>query len=393
MATRLVPTSTRPGCAHDVSLSDNEGKDCLSNVDAHHLLIRTVPHPDHTHHIQPDPQHSYSYPACHSSPRSNSDDQHVAEWNSFSDNHNTEPSQMRHPIIYFPDYGVMVNWALNVFTLPHNAVRAECAALVNLVDVVSANFDQLDDLDVDDVHSWWSTFQVFIVEHFNFEADVLFPCAFPTTASFNTVVPLPEANIVRGDLPPPDLALKKSLQVKRDAILSLVGHLNSSFAVRRTSDLLNVLSDIANDVGALVPRVIGYLETVEDTLPSLLQRLYAPAAEKVLLRRYIDHIRRGPAPNTNLVLLTSWMAADKGKELVRASMGGWLRWRFQRLERRCQRMHTGIPSRLSNKVKKRSFRSSMGERELDVAPDDTMVRSLSAGLATQESHIETQVND
>mmetsp|Transcript_19267 Transcript_19267/g.77145 ORF Transcript_19267/g.77145 Transcript_19267/m.77145 type:complete len:110 (-) Transcript_19267:106-435(-) len=70
----------------------------------------------------------------------------------------------------FPEYGK--NWALDIFCITHNAVRAEFQDLFAIVTSMAHRKESVSVKDIEEVFNWWPTFAQFLVEVLEMENTV-----------------------------------------------------------------------------------------------------------------------------------------------------------------------------------------------------------------------------
>lgn len=272
---------------------------------------------------------------------------------------------IRRPIFYFAKFGTGVtsNWALDVFSLPHNAIRAECVDLYNILESIHARSHQVCVLELEEFFSWWKTFESFIIEYFDFEADVLFPWVFPVAANTSHLNPIALCDIpaVAARKVNADAALRSSLLARKDGLLDSIRQLNGTFELRRHVDTTDVFQTIVDEVNSFVPKLLEYFHIEERHLPTIAQELYAASARDILGKKYVGYIKRGESPQMNLVLLSRWMDSDVRDKWIRTNVKGYWRLMHRRLERRCFRAHGVIAVKFGKRLQ-RSVRSVAASR-------------------------------
>ena len=265
-----------------------------------------------------------------------------------NDNPNNRPSvteTIRRPILYYAKFGS--NWSLDVFSLPHNAVRAECVDLYNILESIHARGHRVSALELEEFNQWWRVFEIFIIEYFDFEADILFPTVFSHSVTAGV-----EDKVLREKVNQ-DLLLRSSLLQRKDVLLDYVRQLNGTFELRRHVDISDVFQTVLDQVNLLVPNLLEYFHTEERHMSPILLRLRPQLSREGITKKYLHYIRRGENPQMNLVLLSKWMQPESREKWIRVNVRGYSRLMHKRWERRCDRAHGNI----ALKFKRRLLRS------------------------------------
>lgn len=273
------------------------------------------------------------------------------------------PETIRRPILYFAKYGSPNTWATDVFTLPHNAIRAECIDLYNILESIHARGRQVCIVELEEFYMWWATFELFIIEYFDFEADILFPWVFSFPPSPNVRITDDGELVSRVPKPKPsvDVLMRNSLLARKEVLLDGIRQLNGTFELRRHVDTTDVFETILEEVNHFVPKMLEYFHAQERHLPQLAAQLYSPSSKDVIARKYVQYIRRGESPQINLVLLTRWMDTEHRDKWVRAHVRGYGRLMYRRWERKCEKSHSLIAVRFHKRLQ-RSVRSVAASR-------------------------------
>lgn len=263
---------------------------------------------------------------------------------------------IRRPIMYQGKYGFPANWSLDPFTLPHNAIRAECVDLYNILESIHARSHSVNSFELEEFHIWWTTFDAFIIEYFDFEADVLFPWVFPAKSSSDNAPPnLPPQKITN------EIHLRNSLMSKKELLLDAIRQLNGTFELRHNVDTADVFHTILDEVSDFVPKLLEYFHVQERHLPPIVERYYTAAAKDPIVKEYVQYIKKGDSPQTNLVLLSRWMDSDVKDKWLRSYVRGLTRLLHKRWERRCNKSHGHIAYKFHKRLL-RSVRSVAASR-------------------------------
>lgn len=236
-------------------------------------------------------------------------------------------------------FGAPSTWALDVFTLPHNAIRAECVDLYNILESIHARSHLVTVTEIEEFTVWWTAFEIFVIEYFDFEADVLFPWAFPSNANEDDRNMSPEhlARKLHSEL-----FLKNSLLSRKESLLDSIRQLNGTFELRRHVDIADVFQTILDEVNQFVPSLLEYFHMQERYLPAIVSQLYSEFSRDLVTRKYISYIKKGESPHMNLVLLTEWMDDNAREKWVRNNLKGYSRLMHKRWEKRCYKTHGDI---------------------------------------------------
>lgn len=254
---------------------------------------------------------------------------------------------IRRPFLFQANFGAPPNWALDIFTLPHNAIRAECVELYNILESIQARTDNVNLSELEEFSLWWSVFDVFLIEYFDFEADVLFSWVFP-----NTRDTLPDESVsqVVNHKGSGELFMKSSLLSLKEQLLESLMAINNTFELRRHVDSQDVFQTVLKDVNRFVPKLIDYFRLQERHLPSLVSHFYSPSAKETITRKYVTYIRKGEAPQMNIALLTRWMNKPVREKWVRENLRGISRMMYPRWDRKCNKEHAHIPFKFQRRL-------------------------------------------
>lgn len=249
----------------------------------------------------------------------------------------------RRPAMFPAEYGRSNSWALDVFTLPHNAIRSECVDLFNILESMHVRSVEVSDKEMDELFSWWSVYESFVIEYFDFEADLLFPWVFVDGVAN---IPLPDWPV---DKHGAQRKLQASLEERKESFLNLLSHINGTFELRLHVDTADIFPTLMNDVNHFVPQLLEYFQVQERYLPALINRLYKPSARDSFTRKYIAYIRRGEFPQMHLPMLSAWMDLAVRDRWVRENIRGLTRFRFPRWYKRYLVEHRQIPRQFSRR--------------------------------------------
>lgn len=268
------------------------------------------------------------------------------------------PTTIRRPFMHFAKYGAPNSWSLDIFTLPHNAIRAECIDLYNILESIHARSQQVCVIELEEFYLWWAAFEIFIIEYFDFEADILYPYVFPIETPPDPDLPEPELITQKRYA---DNLIKNSLFSRKETLLDSIRQLNGTFELRRHVDTSDVFHTILEEVNDFVPKLLQYFHTQERHLPPMVARLRSPSSKDTLSRKYVQYVRRGESPHMNLILLSRWMDADTRDKWIRINVRGYWRLMHRRWERRSHREHAYIAFKFHRRLQ-RSVRSVAASR-------------------------------
>lgn len=271
---------------------------------------------------------------------------------------------IRRPILYLAKYGASNSWAADVFALPHNAIRAECIDLYNILESIHARGRQVCVVELEEFFVWWSSFEVFVIEYFDFEADILFPWVFSLAPVSGNRIENETGLLFRSKAKSKmnvDSLMRNSLLARKDVLLDSIRQLNGTFELRRHVDTADIFETILEEVNNLVPKLLEYFHAQERHLPQLANQTYSSSAKDVIAKKYVQYIRRGEAPQMNLVLLTRWMDSEHRDKWVRSHVRGYGRLMYRRWERKCEKSHAMIAARFHRRLQ-RSVKSVAASR-------------------------------
>lgn len=259
-------------------------------------------------------------------------------------------SSVKRPAIYYAKYGTGSSWAMDVFSLTHNAVRAECVDLYNILESIHARAHEVCLVELEEFYVWWGTFERFVMECFDYEADVLLPWVF--------CAPALGRSSGGGDAM---FRLRQQLVLRKEDLLDCIRQLNGTFELRRHVDATDVFETILSEVNGFVPKLLEYYGVQEARLPQVVCEMYAMSARDTLMKRYVQYVKRGECAGVHVVLVCKWMDDGMRERWVRSYLRGYFRMMFWRLERRCYRSHGFIASRFHGRLQ-RNVRSVAASR-------------------------------
>lgn len=303
---------------------------------------------------------------------------------------------IRRPFMFQAKFGSPRNWALDIFTLPHNAVRAECVDLYNILESIQARSHRVEFLELEEFCTWWTAFEMFVIEYFDFEADVLFSWIFPKGRDRAPDIPVSELipNKMNGDL-----VLESSLLARKEPLLESLRQINGTFELRRHVDSSDVFQTILEEVNDFVPKLMEYFHVEERHLPPVVSHFHSSTVGDTLAKKYVAYIKHGEAPHMNIAILTRWMDKTTREKWVRANVRGFSRFFYSRWEKRCNKEHAHIPFKFHRRLlrsvrnvaaSRLRRRTEFGEEIEDIsfgslASQTGSFRSLSLAMASKAS--------
>lgn len=233
-------------------------------------------------------------------------------------------------------------WFIDVFTLPHNAVRRECMDLYDILSAL-ARCDKNNDLcreDIDNFETWWKVADQFLRCYFEVERRVLFPWVDSAGAQEWEV----------------QLALKKmrSLKDKLETLLSKMERIWKEKTFKTSAEMYGLLYKAADE---FVPRLVNYFMDQEVLLPAIVKEFYSRdqrlPIDKQMVEVFMNEYRQGDGDDTrhNLVLLVRWMSKSRqlrawlGKNLAASARAMYPSW-YQRYESQ----HAGVLQALRSRA-------------------------------------------
>lgn len=254
---------------------------------------------------------------------------------------------MRRPFMFHAKFGSPSNWALDIFTLPHNAVRAECVDLYNILESIQARSNRVEFSELEEFYTWWTAFEIFVIEYFDFEADVLFSWIFSKLGEESEDIPRSGLTTTKLNS---DLLLEGSLLARKEPLLESLRQINGTFELRRHVDACDVFHTILEDVNEFVPKLMEYFHLEERHLPPLVSHVHSPTAKDAITKKYVTYIKHGESPHMNIAILTRWMHKTTREKWVRSNVRGISRLFYARWEKRCNKEHGYIPFRFHRRL-------------------------------------------
>lgn len=254
---------------------------------------------------------------------------------------------LRRPAIQLTKFGTMHNWALDIFALPHNAVRAECVDLYNILESIHARSPQIVPMEMEEFNAWWIVFESFVIEYFDFEADELFRWVFPRNGNDRETGSIDIIGHHKGST---ETNIKNCLLAKKEEILQTIRQLNGTFELRHHVDVSDSFQTILKTVNTLVPKLFDYFKAQERHLPAIVSHLHPPSCKEILTKKYLHYIKNGENPQINLILLSRWMDDDTRDRWIRSNVRVFNRIMYKRWERKCHRTHGHIAFKFQRRL-------------------------------------------
>lgn len=237
-------------------------------------------------------------------------------------------------------------WYIDVFTLPHNAVRRECMDLYDILSAL-ARCDKNNDLceeDMEKFEAWWRVASQFLRCYFEVERRVLFPWVDSAGAQEWEV----------------QLALKKmrSLKDKIETLLNKVERVWNEKTFKTSAEMYGL---VYKAVDEFVPRLINYFMDQEVLLPAIVKEFYTREQrvhiDKQMVDVFLNEYRQEDGNDTrhNLVLLVRWISKSRqlrawlGKNLPAPARALYPTW-YQQYEERHAMVLQGLRSRATTTI-------------------------------------------
>ncbi|CAN8076418.1 unnamed protein product [Agarophyton chilense] len=221
------------------------------------------------------------------------------------------------------------SWALDLLARLHNATRRELIDLYNMVDSMKRRVHQLGSADLRSFFTWWHLFSSFLKTTFEAHTQLLFPWV-------STRAQLPDA---LGEQP---------IHGVKDKLQSLFKEFRTANEQlsRRAPD-----ETLARIIKALVHMhlIVQHLETVENTLPELIEQQFQPAEAKRLekkLVRFMHSHGRADYKKMHLMLITNAMTSEAASAWHK-SMPTMLRLSYRTTSNRFNATHTAAVRKLA----------------------------------------------
>lgn len=224
-------------------------------------------------------------------------------------------------------------WAIDVFSLMHNAIKAELQDLYKMADVLQRRKMVLTLNHVSYFYQWWSDFEEFVTAALNIEEDIFYPW-------------LASREPLRGDF-------KSSSRMKaygklRNTIISI-----TAYRERFVPQL-----PVGERLGGLMELIAGcnhipeYYDKVACSLPGFIELCFNKRDCSYVTRQMISTFRGQNGYDRNLAMLTRWMSDSNQRMWTLGHMskrdmlkvGGW--------RRLMHREHFSLPGKLEELIAK-----------------------------------------
>lgn len=277
-------------------------------------------------------------------------------------------------------------WDMDLFILPHNALRAEVVDMISILEGMARAGLNLTLEQIQMFSSWWTVFEAFLAAYFALEDAVLLPWAYQATTpreqdinvgsqhrgsgraldrqsaqdTFGSISSLLDSTADESSLPtllssprPSRFAqavstdlhadVADAMETRRTRIEHLATEVSNTFALFECRPSGEVLPFLYRSLQHFIPRLLSYLLKQEQQMARLLDpsRPDKLAMERGTLACMIS----GQNGLTNVVLLTRWALPGSAAvhALLRLHMKSTLRLRLQAQARRIEASHLRIP--------------------------------------------------
>lgn len=216
------------------------------------------------------------------------------------------------PMLHMSEFGGEQAWAVDMFVLPHNALRAECLDLLDILNSFARARLSLTLGMLHDMAAWWEVFDPFLTAYFALEDAVLLPWAYHTE-----------------DAASPVAELARAMAARRARVERLKEELSNAFVLFRCKPSGEVLPLVYRTVHALLPRLVSYMAKEEQQVARIVAP-ERPGERAEMERRIFEGMAQGPAGMRHVYLLTRWDGGNHPRvaELLRANVKGVARVRL-----------------------------------------------------------------
>lgn len=248
------------------------------------------------------------------------------------------------PLLYMSEYGA--RWDVDLFVLPHNAVRAE---LMDMVDILNAFARAGHNLTLGHMHdfgAWWAVFEDFLTAYFAIDDAVLLPWAYDALASMSG---LGSDMDDHGDGQDSREVVEHRIATtaRRNRVELLAKEVGNAFTLFRCKPSGEVLPLLYRALQAFLPRLLSYMARQEHRVSRSPEPSSTYRAE--LRRRLFNAVLSSKQPLTNVFLLTRWAPEDTGvHRLLRSQIRGPTRLKLHAHVRHIHTTHLRIVDNFRN---------------------------------------------
>jgi hypothetical protein len=229
------------------------------------------------------------------------------------------------PLLYLSAYAAG-RWDVDIFVLPHNAIRAE---LMDMVDGILAGFGRAGiHLSLGHIHdfgAWWAVFEAFVLSYFNLEDAILLPWAYQTGN--------PNSQLAE---------LSRYMAVRRTRVEHLINEVSNAFVLFRCKPSGEVLPLLYRALHALTPRILSYFAKQEQQVVRIVDPSRVNRAD--LERAVFSFFLESQHGLTNTYLLTRWAPQPAGpvQKLIKSRVRATARVRLASHARHVHATHLKI---------------------------------------------------
>lgn len=233
---------------------------------------------------------------------------------------------IRVPLIAMAEFSEPMNkekWYIDVFTLPHNAVRRECIDLYDMLSALArcSSANDFCETDLQLLERWWVVANNLFRCYFEVERRVLFPWVDSAGAQEWEV----------------QLALKKMRSLK-DKLETQLGKVDRVWNEKTFKTVGETYALFYKTVDDFVPRLMNYFVDQEILLPAIVKEFYKKEnrseVDKQLVAAFLAPPTESHDENVrhNLVLLVRWITKSKqlrawlGKNLSNSARSMYPTW-------------------------------------------------------------------
>lgn len=230
----------------------------------------------------------------------------IETWAAIREAHVIQP-----PLLYMSEYGT--RWDIDLFVLPHNAVRAELMDMVDILNAFARSGFNLTLGHIHDFGAWWRVFEDFLLAYFSLDDAVLLPWTCDSKTSAESAE---------------HSAVQSATTARRTRVEHLANEVGNAFTLFRCKPSGEVLPLLYRALHTFLPRLLSYMAKQEQHVGRAPNPSTTYRAE--LRRRLFDSVLSSKQPLTNIFLLTRWAPEDTGVyKLLRTQIRGHMRLRLR----------------------------------------------------------------
>ncbi|KAA8496479.1 hypothetical protein FVE85_0208 [Porphyridium purpureum] len=229
---------------------------------------------------------------------------------------------LKEPVLIPAPYGE--KWSMDVFALPHNALKRELLDLYKILGSLQRRMIDLRHSDIDDFYNWWEVFEAFILDYFDMEEKIVFPWIQSRIPLGKTKFSQTQRSILKGRL---------------SKLMHDVDECEYKFSYLPAGE---VLPRLLQCMDKFSPRLLEYLGEQERRLPRALDKKFAAADKAVLDQKLMDYMMQAKYTNELVTIMTRWLNDAQLKEWKRTNLKGTARLSYTMWKNSLYKNHVSI---------------------------------------------------